>query len=280
MKIGERYYAFGDYEREVNGEAFLNTGILVGDSLYDSFEIVADVGPDRHPDPTTGFAEGQFYLITQQTTDFISSGPWVDGVEARAGVDTNGDDIIDEWTDWQSLSEGYDHTPGYPRIITLTPAAIDMSGLSAGLGFQFELRLDDNVVSGSTPIMDRVEMSFNPSNFQILSNTLGIPVDETGDFNANGIPNLIEFAIGQDFIPLLQEDGTIILPATSEALADGYRIELQYSTNLIDWDTATTTSDGLRILTATTNPNSGDLETVFQADLAEENRLFWRVAVF
>ena len=86
MKIGERYYAFGDYEREVNGEAFLNTGILVGDSLYDSFEIVADVGPDRHPDPTTGFAEGQFYLITQQTTDFISSGPWVDGVEARAGV--------------------------------------------------------------------------------------------------------------------------------------------------------------------------------------------------
>ena len=280
MKIGERYYAFGDYEREVNGEAFLNTGILVGDSLYDSFEIVADVGPDRHPDPTTGFAEGQFYLITQQTTDFISSGPWVDGVEARAGVDTNGDDIIDEWTDWQSLSEGYDHTPGYPRIITLTPAAIDMSGLSAGLGFQFELRLDDNVVSGSTPIMDRVEMSFNPSNFQILSNTLGIPVDETGDFNANGIPNLIEFAIGQDFIPLLQEDGTIILPATSEALADGYRIELQYSTNLIDWDTATATSDEVRILTTTTDPNSGDLETVFQAALDEENRLFWRVAVF
>jgi len=155
-----------------------------------------------------------------------------------------------------------------------------MSGLSAGVGFQFELRLDDNVVSGSTPIMDRVEMTFNPSNFQILSNTLGIPVDETGDFNANGIPNLIEFAIGQDFIPLLQEDGTVILPATSEALADGYRIELQYSTNLIDWDSATTTSDGLRILTATTNPNSGDLETVFQADLAEENRLFWRIIVF
>ena len=105
-------------------------------------------------------------------------------------------------------------------------------------------------------------------------------MDETGDFNANGIPNLIEFAIGQDFIPLLQEDGTIILPATSEALADGYRIELQYSTNLIDWDTATATSDEVRILTTTTEPNSGDLETVFQAALDEENRLFWRVAVF
>ena len=155
-----------------------------------------------------------------------------------------------------------------------------MSGLSAGLGFQFELRLNDNVVSGSTPIMDRVEMSFNPSNFQILSNTLGIPADETGDYNANGIPNLIEFAIGQDFIPQLQEDGTIILPTTSGALADGYRLELQYSTNLIDWNTATETSNVVSILTATNDSNSGDLETVFQVDFTEGDRLFWRIAAF
>jgi len=104
MKVGERYYAFGDYERETENGTLINSGILYGDSLYDNFEIVGSVG-EGHPDPTTGFAEGQFYLITQRNTDFISSGPWVDGVEARAGVDTDNDGDIDLWTDWQDLTE-------------------------------------------------------------------------------------------------------------------------------------------------------------------------------
>ena len=189
--------------------------------------------------------------------------------------------MIDEWTDWQSVSESYDHTPGYPRVIALTPAAIDMSGLSAGLGFQFELQLKDTVVPGSTPIMDRVEMSFNPSNFQILSNTLDIPADENGDYNANGIPNLIEFAIGQDTIPTRLANGTLTFTTTNEAIEDGYTVELQFSSDLDDWTSATTTTDGVRILSTTTDPSSGDVETLFQIDAPTgEDRVFWRIIAF
>ena len=155
-----------------------------------------------------------------------------------------------------------------------------MSALPAGFGFQFELQLDNSVVPGSTPIMDRVEMSFNPSNFQRLSNTLGIPADENGDYNANGIPNLIEFATGLNFVPQLQEDGTITIPTTSGAIDDGYRLELQYSTDLVDWKPATTTSDGARIVSSN-NLANGNLETVYQIEAPDgEGQIFWRIAAF
>ena len=279
MKVGERYYAFSDFEHDT-GTGFINSGVSVSNSLYDSFELVADIG-NGHPDPTTGFAEGQFYLITQRSTDFISSGPWVDGVEARAGVDTNNDGTIDLWTVWETLTESYDHTPGYSRVITVTPAEIDMSSLPAGYGFQFELRLDDSQVAGPTPIMDRVEMSFNPSNFQLSSNTLGIPADEIGDYNANGIPNLIEFAIGQDTIPTRLANGNLTFTTTNESIADGYTVALQFSSNLEDWTSATTTTDGVRILSTTTDPSSGDVETLFQIDVPTgEDQVFWRIIAF
>ena len=45
-------------------------------SIYEEFEFVGALG-GGHPDPTVGFAEGQFYLITQQSTDHVSPGPWI-----------------------------------------------------------------------------------------------------------------------------------------------------------------------------------------------------------
>lgn len=278
MKVGDRYYTFSDFEHD-DGSGFINIGISVGNSLYDSFELVANIG-DGHPDPTSGFAEGQFYIITQRSTDYISSGPWVDGVEARAGVDANNDGSIDQWTNWQTLTESYDHTPGYSRVTTVTPAEIDMSSLPSGYGFQFELKLDDNVVPGSTPIMDRVEMSFNPSNFQIWSNAEGIPTTANGDHNSNAIPNLIEFILGQSSLPERLPDGSMTIITKKDALDDDYSISLEFSDTLLpdSWQTATLTTIGVKILSTTTLPN-GDEQATYEIIAPNETQVFWRIAV-
>ena len=152
-----------------------------------------------------------------------------------------------------------------------------MSNLPAGYGFQFELRLDNNVVQGSTPIMDRVEMSFNPSSFQLWANERNIPANETGDYNNNGIPDLIEFTIGQNSLPQLQEDGTLTIITTSEALLDGRIPELQYGSDLEGWIPATEEPGEARIMQIRNLPN-GDIETTYQIN-TEEEQLFWRISV-
>jgi hypothetical protein len=53
-----------------------------------------------HPDPDIGFAEGKFYLITQTANDYVSTGPWVEKVESRVGVDTTNNGKIDKWSKW------------------------------------------------------------------------------------------------------------------------------------------------------------------------------------
>jgi hypothetical protein len=94
-----------------------------------------------------------FYLITQKNS-FQSPGPWVDGVEARAGVDVDGNGSIDTSTGWQTIREQYTFTSNFIRVVTLTPARLDLSSLPAGYGFQFEFRGDDTVVANVSPIMD------------------------------------------------------------------------------------------------------------------------------
>jgi hypothetical protein len=95
----------------------------------------------------------------QKETDFVSPGPWVDGVDARAGVDTDGDGTVDKWTDWQRINESYSQKPGFARIVDVKPATLDVSGLPAGSGVQFEFKTHvlDN---GVQPIIDRVDVSF------------------------------------------------------------------------------------------------------------------------
>ena len=153
--IGGRYYLFGDYEPA--GQK-IRIGCFTSESLDKPFAFCGEIG-HGHPDPDIGFAEGKFYLINQTDSDYISPGPWVDSVEARAGVDTNGDGKIDKWGEWQVVKESYDSIKGFSKQIKRTPAELDLSNLPAASGFGFELRLADTTKNPSKPILDRVRIS-------------------------------------------------------------------------------------------------------------------------
>ena len=112
----------------------------------------------RDPDPDIMFAEGKFYLATQQNEDFVSPGPWVEGVEVRVGVDTDNDQTVDKWTEWTKVKETYDYIEGFSKQVSKTPAELDLSSLPAGFGFQFEVKLKDTTKNESKPILDKVEL--------------------------------------------------------------------------------------------------------------------------
>lgn len=270
IKIGSRFYLFGDFDP--HGES-IKLARFTSESIYSEFDFIGSMH-SGHPDPTVGFAEGQFYLITQQNTDYTSPGPWVDGVEARVGVDTDGNNTIDQWSTWQTISEDYDHTPDFIRVVTLTPAQLDVASLTEGYGFQFEFRVDDTVVSGVSPILDAVELDFEPSNFQQWSNQNSIPADADNDHNNNGVPNLIEFAIGPNGLPEMAENASIAVTVFGDALEDGSSFDLQFSDDLDQWTNATTLTDEITLQTMNTQPK-GDTDLSYQVDTSLP-LLFWR----
>lgn len=276
VKIGSRFYLFGDFDP--HGQA-IRSARFTSDSIYGQFQQVGELG-SGHPDPSIGFAEGQFYLITQQSTDYTSPGPWVDGVEARAGVDTNADGNIDQWTTWQVINESYDHTPGYARVVTKTPAQIDLSTLPEGYGFEFEFRIDNTIVAAVSPIMDRVEMTFEPTNFEQWANAGTTNPVLTEDHNNNGISNIIEFATGLTNLTDLQpnENGLITLTISKAAIDDGYTLKLEYCLNMINWNTATTLTEHIELISEVAQPN-GDIKYQFKIDDQLDPELFWRVKI-
>ncbi len=153
INVGGQYFLFCDYH-PANDK--IRIGKWTSDSLDEQFTFTGELGMG-HPDPTIGFAEGQFYLLQQRgNTDFISPGPWVDGVEARAGVDTNNDGTIDQWTPWHELTESYQLKPGFSRVVDKTPATIDLSQLPAGYGFAFEYKTQDIEGQTARPEMSKV----------------------------------------------------------------------------------------------------------------------------
>ena len=162
IRIGNQYHLFGDYDEANEATAgkkssrdHMKVGRFTTSGLDIPFEFSGTFGKG-HPDPTVGFAEGQFYLISQ-TNDFVSPGPWVDGVEVRVGVDSNSDKKIDTWTDWTSIKETYNHTPKFTRVISETPADLDLSGLPKTKYMQFELRLSNLKENNNIqPIIDKV----------------------------------------------------------------------------------------------------------------------------
>lgn len=155
--VGGQYYLFGDYDKS-HGEP-MSVGMFTSSSIDKQFTFFGSIGRG-HPDPDICFADGKFYLATQQKLDFVSDGPWVETVEMRAGVDTDNDAKIDQWSDWQTVKEAYAYTPGFAKQINKTAAKMDLSKLPEGFGFQFELRLKDTTENRSKPILDKVTMEF------------------------------------------------------------------------------------------------------------------------
>lgn len=160
IAIGGQYYLFADYDpANAHGRENMSVGWFTSNSIDKQFAWCDHIGKG-HPDPDIGFAEGQFYLFTQQKTDYASPGPWVESVEARLGVDTDNDGKIDQWTDWKQVKETYDYVEGFAKQVARTPAMVDTSKLPAGFGFQFELKLTDTTENKSKPMLDRVTVEF------------------------------------------------------------------------------------------------------------------------
>lgn len=157
IAIGGRYYLFCDYEPAGHGPTAC--GWFTSESIDKPFQWCDKIGKG-HPDPDICFAEGQFYLATQMKTDYVSPGPWVEKVEARAGVDTNNDGRIDNWTEWTEVKETYSHRPGFAKQIDKAPAQIDLAELPAGFGFAFEFKLTDTTENQSVPAIDGVTVQF------------------------------------------------------------------------------------------------------------------------
>ncbi|MDF1656206.1 MAG: hypothetical protein P1U58_01270 [Verrucomicrobiales bacterium] len=157
IAIGGQYYLFADYDPEHGAQ--MSTAWFTSSDISEEFTFCDHIG-EGHPDPDVAFANGQFYLATQQQTDWVSPGPWVDTVEVRVGVDTDKDGKADEWSEWAEVSESYDYIEGFSKQISKSPAALDLSDLPAGYGFQVEMKLTDSTENKSKPMIERLSMSF------------------------------------------------------------------------------------------------------------------------
>jgi hypothetical protein len=156
ISVGGQYYLFCDYH-PANDK--IRVGWFTSSDINKPFKRCGEIGMG-HPDPDIAFAEGRFYLITQMQTDYVSTGPWVEQVEARVGADTDGDGKIDKWTDWQEVSESYDYIKGFSKQVNRVPASIDLTALPEAHGAAFEFRVEDKTENKSEPIMDSVTLSF------------------------------------------------------------------------------------------------------------------------
>ena len=158
--VGGQYYLFGDYDPA--GGHQMAVGWFTSPSIDQQFTWCDKIG-NGHPDPDIAFAEGQFYLATQQKTDYVSPGPWVETVEVRVGVDTDDDGKVDQWSDWSEVKESYDYIPGFSKQVKTTPARVDLSDLPEGFGFQVEITMKDSTDNKSKPILESLHLAFDPS---------------------------------------------------------------------------------------------------------------------
>ncbi|WP_235292123.1 glycoside hydrolase family protein [Portibacter lacus] len=161
IAIGGQNYLFCDFDPAgSHGREHMSVAWFTSSDINEPFTFCGNIG-QGHPDPDIMFAEGQFYLLTQMNIDYVSSGPWVEGVEVRVGVDTTNNGIIDQWTKWQEISEEYDYIEGFAKQVAKSPAMPDVSALPEGYAFQFEVKLEDRTSNASKPILDKVVLAFN-----------------------------------------------------------------------------------------------------------------------
>ena len=156
ISIGGQYYLFCDFHP---AHKPIRTAWFTSSSIDQPFEFCGEIGKG-HPDPDIGFAEGKFYLITQTANDYVSTGPWVEKVESRVGVDTDNDGKIDKLTKWSEMKESYDYIDGFSKQIKKTPARLDLAELPAGYGFQIEVKLSNITSNASKPMIKSLELSF------------------------------------------------------------------------------------------------------------------------
>lgn len=156
--VGGQYYLFGDYDPA--GGHQMSVGWFTSPSIDEPFVWCDHIG-NGHPDPDIAFAEGQFYLATQQKTDYVSPGPWVERVEVRVGVDTDNDAKIDKWTAWSEVKESYDYIEGFSKQVKTTPAQLDLSALAEGFGFQVQMKITDSTDNKSKPILESLQLDFS-----------------------------------------------------------------------------------------------------------------------
>lgn len=161
ISVGGQYYLFADFDPAGgHGRENMSVAWFTSEDINQPFSFCGKIGKG-HPDPDIMFAEGQFYLLTQMNTDFISPGPWVETIEVRMGVDTTNDGEINRWSDWQVVTEQYDFMGGFAKQVDKTPAQLDLAGLPQGYGFQFEIKLIDTTENESKPILDKIVIVFD-----------------------------------------------------------------------------------------------------------------------
>ncbi len=159
IAIGGQYYLFGDFHpKGTVGSKAMSVAWFTANGMDQQFRFCGNVG-QGHPDPDIIFAEGQFYLVTQMETDYISPGPWVEKVEVRVGVDTNNSGKIDHWSEWQEAKEKYSGTEGFAKQVERAPASIDLTGLPEGFAFSFEFRIEDTTENASKPVLDSLSIT-------------------------------------------------------------------------------------------------------------------------
>lgn len=157
IKVGDHYYLFCDYDPHDENKS-MRVGRWRTDDITKEFVWDGEVGEGFHPDPTVAFAAGKFYMLVQRSgSDFVSDGPWVDGVNVRAGVDVDNDGQVDQWTPFSRVKETYKGKEGFTRVVERTPATLDLSSLPAGYQVTLEFKLAKQ--NGVSPIINGVKLS-------------------------------------------------------------------------------------------------------------------------
>ena len=162
IKVGTGYYLFCDYDPG-DEEKSMRVGRWYSDDIKKQFTWDGEIGEGFHPDPTIGFAEGRFFLLVQRSEyDFVSPGPWVDQIFIRAGVDTDHDGKIDQWTKFEKIKEAYKQKPGYTKVIEVKQAVFSAESLPPGWAFKIEIMTGPN--NSLRPVINTLETWFTPSN--------------------------------------------------------------------------------------------------------------------
>lgn len=185
LRVGDTYYLFADDHPE--GDQ-IGLGYWYSDDLDAPFTYGGKIKDGFHPDPGVMFAEGKFQMFVQGSDDFSSTGPWVEGVEAQAGVDTDGDGIVDEWTEYQTIEESYFHIEDFAKVYGVNDAVLDLSSLPEGYGLQFRFRS-----SNPQAVFDRISLSATAAAVFLL-----------GDVNQDGVVNFLDIS---PFIEILSASG-------------------------------------------------------------------------